>query len=213
MRSWQSLERVHEAQTCRMRLCLADEELARSLALRFLDAGPRLHILGQEWALAHLWLTRDSPEPWAGHEPLQALSGRLQPERELELELATPTTFRQGDIDLPLPLPALVFGSLFKRASQFFPTLFQPGDAQRLAEILGSQVAVSRHRIQTARAIELGFVGTVRFEILRSVPEEMVLLLNFLAELAFYLGIGRKTTMGMGMARRLPARSPSVSRS
>lgn len=48
-----------------------------------------------------------------------------------------------------------------------------------------------------------GCVGAISYRILGSADPVAIKQLNALADFALYAGIGRKTTMGMGMARRL----------
>jgi CRISPR-associated endoribonuclease Cas6 len=66
---------------------------------------------------------------------------------------------------------------------------------------------VSRYRLSTRLLDfggyqELGFSGQVTYEFSRDVPVELARAINALADFAFYGGVGAKTTMGMGQARR-----------
>jgi CRISPR-associated endoribonuclease Cas6 len=49
----------------------------------------------------------------------------------------------------------------------------------------------------------IGCVGQVTFQILGHVEPQTIQQINALADYALYAGVGRKTTMGMGMTRRL----------
>ena len=54
-----------------------------------------------------------------------------------------------------------------------------------------------------SRSKSIGCVGQVTYRILGDVEPLMIKQLNTLANFAMYCGIGRKTTMGMGMIRRI----------
>lgn len=48
----------------------------------------------------------------------------------------------------------------------------------------------------------IGCVGEISYRILGDVKPEEIKQINALADLALYAGVGRKTTMGMGMVKR-----------
>jgi CRISPR-associated endoribonuclease Cas6 len=50
-----------------------------------------------------------------------------------------------------------------------------------------------------------GFVGSCSFRLVAVQNPELVKTLNALADFAFYAGIGAKSTMGCGVARRINA--------
>jgi CRISPR-associated endoribonuclease Cas6 len=123
--------------------------------------------------------------------------------KEIKLFFYTPTTFRQGDIDLPLPVPSLVFRGLLTRWNAFSPI-----SAPLLRETIDRRIALSSADIQTrmffdGRSHIPGFVGEVTFRILRNTSHTEAQAIAALADFAFYAGIGRKTTHGMGLVRRL----------
>lgn len=140
--------------------------------------------------------------PWAGTNRWDGF-GDGGTDRVIRLHFCTPTAFRQGDLDLPLPLPRLVFRGLLSRWNAFAPVPL-PVDG----ETIDRAVALSSARIETrmfydGRARIPGFVGPVEFRILRSASGDDTRSLHVLAEFAFYAGVGRKTTHGMGLVRRI----------
>ena len=140
--------------------------------------------------------------PWAGTVPWDKF-GKDTTSRIIRLHFCTPTAFRQGDLDLPLPLPRLVFRGLLTRWNAFAPIPLPLN-----GETIERSVALSHARIETrtffdGRSHIPGFVGPVEFRILRSAPAESIPALHALAEFAFFAGIGRKTTHGMGLVRRI----------
>jgi CRISPR-associated endoribonuclease Cas6 len=50
---------------------------------------------------------------------------------------------------------------------------------------------------------QVGFAGRVAFELLGENDEPLARHLNRLADLAFYTGVGSKTTQGMGQVGRI----------
>jgi CRISPR-associated endoribonuclease Cas6 len=56
--------------------------------------------------------------------------------------------------------------------------------------------------LQFDRFAQKGFVGMVTYEVKRGTPE-LAHIVNALADLALYAGVGYKTTMGMGQCRRV----------
>jgi len=147
-------------------------------------------------------LSIDQSGPWAGSSDWLDLFN-LSASKQIKLFFYTPTAFRQGDVDLPLPLPRLVFRSLLARWNAFAPFPLPLS-----TQTIDRKIAVSSARIQTriffdGRAHIPGFVGQVEFRILRGVSEEETRAISALASLAFYAGVGRKTTHGMGLVQRI----------
>lgn len=78
-------------------------------------------------------------------------------------------------------------------------------------KVFAECVHVKKMRDLNTRALQikgapfLGFTGQVGFEIIGESPvlEDVARMVNILADAAFYFGVGRKTTMGMGQCRRL----------
>lgn len=137
---------------------------------------------------------------WAGRAEWGALLGGEE-RREVRLLWCTPTAFRQGDVDLPLPLPRLVFGGLLEKWNRF-----SPHPLKWEAPALERHLVVSGHRLATrafddGRASIPGFVGWTEFRLLRGAGEEERRAFSALVRFAFYAGVGRKTTHGMGLVR------------
>lgn len=138
----------------------------------------------------------------------------------IQLHFRTPTAFsmrssphRQMHI---LPDPPLVFGQLadyWDRLSE--GTLGTPPgrdtrDTVRL--FCAENVVVARYNLDThmyeyRRSKQVGFTGRVTFEILDKEAADPIKHLNRLADLAFYTGVGSKTTMGMGQVSRYEVKS------
>lgn len=166
---------------------------------------------------------------WAGHEDyrdvIDTYWGGPRPER-VTFDFASPTTFHSKGLDVPLPLPIFVFRSLIERWNAFAA---EPLPAH-LLDFVEQFVAVTKYETQTAMlggksgSKHTGFIGTVGFSILANNPglkaHDPVLadtlfehrdlfsrLVAALGQFAFYSGVGRQTTTGMGMCS-VPPISP-----
>ncbi|MBK8024595.1 MAG: CRISPR system precrRNA processing endoribonuclease RAMP protein Cas6 [Chloroflexi bacterium] len=139
------------------------------------------------------------------------------------LTFLSATTFRSSGLVLPLPRPDLVFGSLLNRWVAFTSHRLRDLPDDQVMVFLTHHILISGYRTETAPykgkqgSIEVGFIGEVTFELLRAndhlkkrepaleatLRREYVWFartVNLLIDFAYYSGIGRKTTNGMGMA-------------
>jgi CRISPR-associated endoribonuclease Cas6 len=192
---------------CWWRIGLLNEDLFGQLTRLWLNLNPRRawHLGAANLEIASVLATPQSPQPWASSQTYSELLERASSEeRHLSLRLCTPTCFRQNDYDTALPTAELVFGSLWKRWQKYSPVAIP----WELTELVRKQVFPCRFDVETRRVADqrskfIGCVGTVTYEILGQVTSEQIRQLNALTDFALYAGIGRKTTMGMGMARRI----------
>lgn len=151
----------------------------------------------------------------AGHGSVEALAEAWRArtleneQRTIALSFASPTSFSIRNPETPfrtihvLPDPPLIFGEL----ARYWDRL--SGDETRTwtREYAREAVVVARHNIRTRmyryrRSKQVGFTGNVQFQILDKENEEAIGHLNRLADLAFFTGLGSKTTMGMGQVYR-----------
>ena len=116
---------------------------------------------------------------------------------------------------VPLPLPELVFGSLLQNWNRFSTVPFE--EAALLKDLCAHHMEISHWRggSEAARLVFRngkasyqtvtvpGFVGRCSMRLVGSHDPRFIKALNALANLAFYAGVGAKTTMGFGVARRL----------
>jgi CRISPR-associated endoribonuclease Cas6 len=157
--------------------------------------------------------------PWAGFDSYTALAGAVVPTDRLKLEFVTPTAISQGTdargrkkLEL-LPLPGVVFKSIAKRWNLLAPPAVRLEES--LIEAAWKDTLVSDYRIQTRteqmkNGPQKGFVGQCTYELPPDPAQQRVLTL--LADAAFYLGVGAKTTRGMGLCRRVVARERKATR-
>ena len=121
--------------------------------------------------------------------------------RTLGMRFSSPTSFKQGPGDLPLPLPKAVF----RRPFQVWNQQCRPLERlpQSWLEWCERSLFISKHQIQTVevrlspRESITGFVGEVWYKPHKGSPFQRRMLAA-LGRLATYVGVGRKTTMGLG---------------
>ncbi len=204
-RRWRAVRRAKKGDVLVWRCTLLHDRLVQRLQSAWLPPGPapEFSFLGSRLRVHRLLMSPENSRGWANVTSPGELMNGCQSSRRFEMEFFTPTAFRRGDHDLPLPLPELVFGSYLQRARKLFP---DPEIPAELTHQLPELVYLARHNIRSAPFFSgsskvTGFVGTAEFVIPQKAPDELARWIHWLAHLAFYLGTGRKTTMGMGMTR------------
>lgn len=124
-------------------------------------------------------------------------------ERQIELEFLSPTAFRSGGRrNVVFPEPELVFGSYLNRWQAFSPVRLDDSVSSWLDRMVVARYKLETRILHFGLYQEVGFTGRCRFELDKNTPEEVVVVVNALADFAFYCGTGAKTTMGMGQTRR-----------
>jgi CRISPR-associated endoribonuclease Cas6 len=143
--------------------------------------------------------------PLAGFTNFKKISEQAGNRRTITLKFTSPTAFRSdGKRNAVFPNPALVLGSYLNKWNSFSPHKF----AENIKGICEAEVVPSAYHLETTMLDfgsyrELGFTGWCTFLVSRSVPEDIVVFLNALADFSFYCGTGAKTTMGMGQTGRV----------
>lgn len=211
-----------------LRVTLLDPVIFQSFIRYFLEPGrrPRLRLEPVAFQVTELLSTPGS-HPLAGFDSPRAMFDRWEtmplspPHRRIVLYFRSPTVFSLKE-ERPLghapprdprkparrmhvlPDPYLVFGELAGRWDLLMGDDTQTGVRDYAADC----VVVARHAIETHMfdfgngRKQIGFTGRVAFELLGREDEPFVRHLNRLADLAFYTGVGSKTTMGMGQVNR-----------
>ena len=151
--------------------------------------------------------TRSETHPWAGEASYARLAHSWvyqqdEPQSRLRLYFFTPTTFKSNGLDMPVPMPAWVFGSLSDRWNAFSP-LPLPDDVRDFA---ATNLAMSEYQLGTValqqKGIEYGVMGQATYKAPRA-DKRLLGAVNLLAEYAFFAGVGRRTSWGMGQCCRL----------
>jgi len=218
-------EHIRAGEELKVRFTFLDDAIYPLLARYFLST-PDLgfELVRTELTVSRILSTPQSGEEWAGCTSFAELyANASDSEKQFSFHFATPAFFKRGggpaypDLIVPLPLPDLVFGSLLRNWNQFSPSSFV--EANLLKEMCSHHLEMTHHRItsQLARLVFQrgdgqyrtttfpGFVGSCSFRLVELHDRSIIKTLNMLADFAFYAGVGAKTTMGFGVARRLKA--------
>lgn len=203
--SWHNQE-ISPSTPCWWRISLLDEVLFSKLTGLWLNLNPdrAFHLGSADLYITSILGTPQSSQPWSNFATYQQIYDRASDsERNIAFYLATPTAFRQGKYDSPLPTRDNVFKSLCDRWNKY-------SEIQISSEII-EPIFPSRFDIKTEVVKNydthsfIGCVGEIGYRILGEASPELIKQINALADFAMFAGIGRKTTMGMGMLRRLLA--------
>ncbi len=189
--------------SCWWRISLLDDSLFGNLAKLWLNLNP-----SQPWHLgsANLYInsvlgTAQSTQPWANFATYpQIYEQASSSDRTIHFQLCTPTAFRQGKFDSPLPTAECVFKSLLGRWNTYCSI---PLSAEMVEYIFPSAFQISSEAVKNYNGHFIGCIGDMTFRILGDPDPSVIKQINALADFALYSGIGRKTTMGMGMVRRV----------
>jgi len=191
---------------------------------------PFMQIGKQLFWLEEVVLNNDDLSGWTGFTSLSAMVektkrlhlGDVQP---LTLDFASLTTFNRSNIrsrnygphHARLPLPDYVFSGLVRRWEDVAPPeLVNVVQKEHIEEYIQDDGMIivdynlKTHRLKFTTHQQQGFIGQCRYH-LRSSGEESTLYSSLtvrqqillLAQLAFYCGVGYKTSMGMGRVRPL----------
>ncbi len=208
--------RINAGQEGWLRVTLLDPLLFQTFIQYFLR-GRNQATLKLNNAAFHISEILSNPQshPLAGFQALDNLFSHWQTinpipnqHHTIHLTFRSPTAFslrgpeqRHRNMHI-LPDPALLFGEL----AGYWDRLTGHETQDAIREFAAVHVVVARHKIEThmfqyTNGKQVGFTGDVSFQILEPDPE-FIRHLNLLADLAFYTGIGSKTTMGMGQVMR-----------
>jgi len=215
-------EYIRAGEELKVRFTFLDDSLYPLLARYFLSATDlSFDLVRTELTVTRILSTPQSGEEWAGCASFEDIYvNASDTEKQFTFQFATPTFFKRGggpaypDLLVPLPLPDLVFGSLLRNWNQFSPSSFV--EANLLKEICSHHLEMTHHRITSQLAWLVfqrddgqyrtmtfpGFVGSCSFRLVQLHDRTVIKTLNALADFAFYAGVGAKTTMGFGVARR-----------
>ncbi|MDZ8035429.1 CRISPR-associated endoribonuclease Cas6 [Nostoc sp. DedSLP04] len=188
---------------CWWRISLLDDTLFGKLTQLWLNLNPNRpwHLGPADLYITSIQGTSQSIQPWANANTYAQLYEEASDRNSsINLSFSTPTAFRQGQYDTTLPTRESVFNSLLSRWNKYSGI-----ELTRIAieSIFPSFVNIHTEILADSRSKFIGIIGEVNYKILGAVEPIQIKQINALADFALYAGIGRKTTMGMGMTRRL----------
>ncbi|TVP63579.1 MAG: CRISPR-associated endoribonuclease Cas6 [Nodularia sp. (in: Bacteria)] len=187
---------------CWWRISLLDDTLFSQLTQLWLNLNPNhpWHLGPADLYITSIQGTPQSSQPWANAcSYTQLYEQASESDRAIDLTFFTPTAFRQGKFDTTLPTRECVFNSLLSRWNKYSGIEFSQFSIE---SIFPSFVNIRTEIVADSRSKFIGIVGDVNYRILGEIEPTQIKQLNALADFALYAGVGRKTTMGMGMIRR-----------
>ncbi|MEH2224782.1 CRISPR-associated endoribonuclease Cas6 [Nostoc sp.] len=188
---------------CWWRISLLDDTLFGKLTQLWLNLNPNRpwHLGPADLYITSIQGTPQSIQPWANASTYAQLYEEASDRNSsINLSFATPTAFRQGQYDTTLPTRESVFNSLLSRWNKYSGIEFTQ---IAIESIFPSFVNIHTEILADSRSKFIGIIGEVTYKILGAVEPIQIKQINALADFALYTGVGRKTTMGMGMTRRL----------
>jgi CRISPR-associated endoribonuclease Cas6 len=200
---WRHEKPISPGTPCWWRISLLDDTLFSKLTNLWLNLNPEQpwHLGSADLFITSIQGTSQSTQPWANASSYQQIYENASDTNTIfNFTFATPTAFRQGKFDTTLPTRESVFNSLLSRWNKYGNIQFSDIN---LEAIYPSFFNIHTEITSDSRSKFIGFVGEVSYRILGDAEPLLIKQINALANFALYCGVGRKTTMGMGMARRL----------
>jgi CRISPR-associated endoribonuclease Cas6 len=188
---------------CWWRISLLDDTLFGKLTHLWLNLNPKhsWHLGSADLHITSILGTPQSTQPWANAcTYTQLYEQASESDRILNFTFATPVAFRQGGYDTVLPSKECVFNSLISRWNKYSGIEFSNIPVE---SIYPSFFNIQTEVLSNYDSKFIGCIGEISYRILGDVEPIAIRQINALADFALYAGVGRKTTMGMGMARRL----------
>ncbi|MBP8250775.1 MAG: CRISPR-associated endoribonuclease Cas6 [Herpetosiphon sp.] len=189
-----------------LRVAFLQADLYLPFARTFLEQPQRDVTLGAGVFRLHSIQTTAQSSHWAGVTAWSELIAKAVPADYITLRFASPTAFAQGTdkygkkrISL-FPNGEAVFGSLLRRWNAFSPRQLDENILDAV-DILPKRYELKTEVMLMRKNEQLGFVGDISYKITGDETARHVV--SALADAALYLGVGYKTTHGMGLVRRI----------
>lgn len=200
---WQYSQPILAGTPCWWRISLLDESLFGKLAQLWLNLNPDLswHLGSADLQISSIQGTPQPNSPWANACPYSQLYEEASSKNKVfSFVFATPTAFRQGKYDNALPAPESVFNSLCKRWNKY--SLIEIPELS-FDNVFPSYFDIRTKIVADSRSKFIGCIGEITYRLFGQIEPLQVQQMNALADFALYCGVGRKTTMGLGMTRRI----------
>ena len=189
---------------CWWRISLLDESLFGKLTQLWLNINPEKpwHLGNTNLKITSILGTSQTNQPWANATPYDRLYQEASEiNNKFTFSFATPTTFGKGKYNNSLPTPESIFRSLRKRWNNY--------SSIEIPELALESLFPSYFNIRTevisdySKSKLIGCVGDISYQAFGNIDPQQIKYLNTLADFTLYCGMGKKTTMGMGMVRRI----------
>lgn len=204
---WQYDRPIPAGTPCWWRITLLDDLLFGHLTKLWLNLNPEKawHLGAADLMITSVLGTAQSGQPWANFASYAQLYDQASRTRtQVDLTFWTPTSFRQGAVDNPLPDRDRVFNSLIRKWNQYSGIAISPAIVD---VIFPNYFDITTKVAVDSRSQFIGCVGEMSFRLCGHGDPVLVQQFNALGDFALFAGVGRKTTMGMGMVRRDDERS------
>jgi CRISPR-associated endoribonuclease Cas6 len=139
----------------------------------------------------------------ANFTSFEEVFSKAKDEEIIALEFYSPTSFRSRGEQKLFPLPELVFSSLLKKWNAFSEIKIPQEIEKEFKKIRVTRFRLKTELVNFSKYKIVGFIGKVVYELPETIDKENKKIINALSDIAFYSGVGYKTTMGMGQTRRL----------
>jgi len=193
---------IKKGSNCWWRITLLDDTLFSKLTKLWLNLRPQkpYHLGSGELMITSVLASPDS-HLWANAISYQELYNQASAtERNITLKIYTPTAFRQGKYDVSLPTAELVFNSLLRKWEKYSNISFSNANFDCL---FPAYFDINTEIVIEPKTKFIGCIGTINYKILGEVETTLIKQINTLADYSFFSGLGRKTTMGFGIIKRL----------
>jgi CRISPR-associated endoribonuclease Cas6 len=200
---YQQQQPISPGTPCWWRISLLDDTLFGKLTQLWLNINPEQpwHLGSADLFITSIQGTPQSTQPWANACSYSQLYDRASNvEKTIDFVFATPTAFRQGSYDTALPSRDSLFKSLLQRWNKYSGIEFA---SEFIDSIFPSFFNIKTEIASDSRSKFIGCIGEISYRIMGEMEAVGIKQINTLADFALYAGVGRKTTMGMGMVRRV----------
>lgn len=208
---WQHPQSILPGSPCWWKISLLDDQLFGQLSSLWLNINPSQpwHLGSADLQITSILGTPQSNQPWANACSYEQIYEEASDsDRCFRFALCTPTAFRQHEYDSALPTRELIFNSLLSRWHKYSGITLEDFPME---SIFPSYFNIRTEMVADSRSKFIGCVGEIEYRLFGEVKPLQIKAANALAAFCLYSGIGRKTSMGMGIALRLVKEKTSVS--
>lgn len=201
-----------------LRIACIDDRIYPVLMQWALNANGKrlsLHVGGENCIVKRITVTNDGKNSWAGYLNLDELAARASnTETKITFQFASPVAFGQGKREEFLPQPSFVFGSLMQRCLAAFSDKWTYTNLKEdfLNMIHEHIVIVQPYELRSAivnlgeNIKQTGSIGRATYRIINKPDPSFIHFINMFSDAAFFTGVGKRTSRGCGMIRRIYAR-------
>ena len=178
-----------------VRIAFLEDDLAQLAQTLFWENLKQALPLGK--TRAKLLTVYEEAHPLSGRKSWDELM-QAPPTQDVQLRFLTPTLFKKGASHYPVPDPERILQSLIRSWNRFAPERLPEEHALGLLKKITARHISVHTKSLNAHTRTPGFLGWVTLHLPKATDEERRWLAR-LGELAFFSGVGAKTTLGFGL--------------